>query len=47
MLSFRIIVKKWGERLGIITGSEALKIAKDLIPGIIYSSETSRLLQLW
>lgn len=43
MLSFRITVKKWGEGQGIITGYEGLKIAKDLIPGIIYSSKTSRL----
>lgn len=41
MLSFRITVKKWGEGQGIITGYEGLKIAKDLIPGIIYSSKTS------
>lgn len=43
MLSFRITVKKWREAQGIITGYEGLKIAKDLIPGIIYSSKTSRL----
>lgn len=43
MLSFRITVKKWREGQGIITGYEGLKIAKDLIPGIIYSSKTSRL----
>lgn len=42
MLSFRIRVKKWGEGQGIITGYEGLKIARDLIPGIIYSSKTSR-----
>lgn len=43
MLSFRITVKKWGEGQGIITAYQGLKIAKDLIPGIIYSSKTSRL----
>lgn len=36
-------MKKWGEGQGIITGYEGLKIAQDLIPGIIYSSKTSRL----
>lgn len=33
--------EKWGEGQGIITVPAGLKIAWDLIPGMIYSSEPS------